>query len=186
MAARDGAGAPPRLLVPTARKLSAEVAARGEIVALDDALSLDGDRLVLRGAARAANLRLVPREAKSPKLGALPPPGCWDDVCFGAMDEHTLRVRIGGKVARLSCVDLGMAMVKSGRPKRAFILLVAFVDGGGVFKGRGMGTTGVVTRLVSTLRADLKRIFALEDEPIAEYAKVGWVARFRVEREDET
>ncbi len=186
LAARDRAGAATRVLVPTARRVSPAILARGDVVALSDALAVERGVLALRGVARAPHLRLVAgRAAKASATTTMPAIASWDDVAFAMIDNHTVRVRTADAAARRTYHDFGMASDRNRKPKRAWTLFIGFCENNGVFKGKGMGSVDVVTRLVSTLRADLKRVFAIDESPIADYAgSVGWVARFRVEDEN--
>ena len=184
LTARDHAGAPARVLVPTARRLPAALASRGEIVVLDDALVLEGDHLVLRGVAPGPRLRVVGgASAKGAAAStAMPPATRWGDVCFERIDNQTVLVRVGERAVRRTCQDFGMANGRNREPKKAWHLFMELLEGRGTWSGRRFGSAQVTTRLVSTLRADLKKVFGIDENPIDDYArKVGWVTRFRVE-----
>jgi hypothetical protein len=85
-------------------------------------------------------------------------------------------VRARGVHKRLSYVDLGMASEKNREPTRAWELLMAVCEGGGTL--RWHGDAAAVKRQVSTLRAQLKEAFGLEDDPFAPYTKGGWRSQF--------
>jgi hypothetical protein len=181
LASRERARAPVRVLVPTSRRLPADLASRGEIVVLDGALTVSGERLVLRGVPPGPRLRAVRAPEGAPGPTTMPAVARWSDVCFEPVDNHTVMVRVGERAARRGYHDFGMTNEKTREPKKQWHLFQEFLDGRGVFNGRGFGSAKVTKRLVSTLRADLKRVFALDENPIDDYVtKVGWVARFRV------
>jgi hypothetical protein len=118
---RDRAGAPARLLVPTARRLPADVASRGEIVVLDGALTFEAGRFALRGVSPGPSLRVVRgggRE-KGPAPAPMPAAARWMEVCFERIDGHTVLVRVGERTARRTFQDFGMMNEKTREPKKA-------------------------------------------------------------------
>jgi hypothetical protein len=186
LASREKAKAPARVLVPTARRLPAKLASRGEIVVLEEALVMKGARLVLQGVRPATSLGVVRAAAEDAASSdadvSMPRAARWRDVRFGRIDQLTVLVRVGEQTARRTCQDFGMAHDNTREPLKPWLLFMEFLEGHGTYKGRGFGSTDVTKRLVSTLRAALKRAFHIEEKPIDDYvSKVGWAARFRVE-----
>lgn len=179
--AREGLPRRTRVLVPTATRVDDFLVHRCrpgehvELVILEDELAIeDGALVVVSGATVAADPE--PPRVTRPRAFALPPGASWRDLRVYRVDGHTVSVRGAGVHRRLTYIDLGMASEKSREPTKAWELLMALCEGGGTLRWRGDATA--VKRQVSTLRAQLKASFGLDDDPFAPYAKGGWRSQF--------
>lgn len=110
----------------------------------------------------------------------------WEDVRISLHDGHTVLVRIGRGVQRLSYLDLGMANPRSREPSLQFSLLTALCKTGGVMSWKNEGASSTMKNRVSRLREDLRRAFGLGGDPFFPYeVGLGYRTRFvaRVEGE---
>lgn len=170
-----------RVLVPTATRVDDFLVARCrpghhvELAILEDELGIANGELVVRSDEAIAVDPEPPRVVRSRSV-ALPPSTSWRDLRVYRVDGHTLSVRAPGVHRRLTYIDLGMASEKSREPTKAWELLMALCEGGGTLRWRGDAVA--VKRQVSTLRAQLKESFGLDDDPFAPYAKGGWRSQF--------
>jgi hypothetical protein len=193
------AGARPALvLVPTARAVAADVLAAHatghvQVVALTDVLSAEDGKIVV-----SARLRDVPHGARgksargrgareecaTPRgaLAKLPRATRWSEVSFYRVSEdHLLGVEIAGRTRRVNARDLGMAVVTTDEPVRAFTLLQRICDGNGIFDTRPWGSQANGKKVVSELRGALMQAFGIAESPIETYSRraKSWKTRFR-------
>lgn len=178
--AREGMARRARVLVPTATRVDpfvlqrCRMAQHVEIALMDDELAIDSGELVLRSGSETTTPAPV-RVVRTPVF-PLPTGATWRDLRIYRVDGHTVSVRGAGVHKRLSYVDLGMASAKNREPTRAWELLMALCEGHGTLRWRGDAVA--VKRQVSTLRAQLKAAFGIEDDPFAPYGKGGWRSQF--------
>jgi hypothetical protein len=196
LALRERAARAALVIVPTTRRISAELTARHgpmdrvEIVALADAVTLKDGALALSVA--GAGLRVLgPERAKNDVAGgeleaeeekpkkaatkapmrkarglALPPIKKWRDLRVCLVNPTTVRLDGGGKYARFTAAQLGLASTTTLRPTRAWLVLAMTCDHGGLFNYKKFDKRWpVVRRCVSDLGVKMQELFGIEEPP---------------------
>ncbi|HEY2512532.1 MAG TPA: hypothetical protein VGI39_16810 [Polyangiaceae bacterium] len=131
---------------------------------------------------------VVPLEAPTPDrppcpaLAGLRAPERWGEITlFDADEDDQVGLSLEGRSRRLSCVDLGLATIRSRRPTDVFRLLKVIVEGEGFFTTRSFGTSSNGKRLMSELRTALRETFGIAGDPFEPYSRrdKGWKPKFR-------
>jgi hypothetical protein len=164
---------------------------RVELLALDQALALESGAvaLTLAGAGmralapeRATNdvegERAEEAEPKTRKKAAahvplrktrglaLPPVATWRDLRVCLVNPTTVRFDAGGKYARFTAAQLGLASGTTQKPTRAWMVLAMTCDHGGLFTYVKFDKRwGVVRRCVSRLGLRMQELFGVEEPP---------------------
>ena len=182
------------VIVPTMRRLEEEVVATCtpiddvEILALDEALTVrDGVVAASAGlrtiaAVTASNDAAAPERAAKAKPkparhqplrktrgSELPPIRTWRDLRVCLVDEKTVRFDGGGKYARFTALDLGLASRATHKPTRAWAVLAMTCDHGGLFTYTKFEKRFTVARKqVSLLGLKLQALFGIDEPPFQE------------------
>ncbi|HEY6460344.1 MAG TPA: hypothetical protein VIY73_09340, partial [Polyangiaceae bacterium] len=124
----------------------------------------------------------APRErAATPDAPLFDGRAAWADLTFMKLDNQTLLVRFERRSRRLTAQDLGLAGVRSRKPRAPFEMLMAFCENDGWLKTRRFGSVRATKTTLSRLRAKLRAAFAIDADPFYEFkAGMGWRARFQV------
>jgi hypothetical protein len=172
------------VLVPTARRVSTEMAGRYapggavEIEVLEDALSIADGALAF-----APRLRLVPPPVEggidTRPIAAIIGATAWKEIRIAVVDGHTIRIQCGQRTVRRTYLDLGLASKTSREPTRKWKLLLAVCAGRGTFRWKTLGSFDAAKNTVFLLRKTLKKTFGLDDDPFHEFTFAdGWRAKF--------
>lgn len=149
------------------------------VVSLAESVSFGPDGLALAGR----------RRARSPKVSApaavLPKAQSFRDVRITLLDGHSVRISVRGTAVRCHFVDLGLGSRHSGKPLRAFDILVAICEGNGTFRISQFGKFDAVRKQLQILEKALAQVVGCEDEAFEAYVpKVGWKPRFWARAKD--
>ncbi len=195
------------VLVPTARAVPSEIAARHapgarvEIEILEDAIAVRQGKL-----SRETRLRLVPPPAdalapndapEAPKAVRKPnappaPTGLaaqigatkWSQIKITAIDGHTLRIQCGQTSVRRTYLDLGFGGANR-EPIEKWKIVIAICEGHGSFRWKQFGAFNAVKNSVYVVQRMLKHAFGLADNPIRPYdGALAWQAKFFASSED--
>ncbi|HYH69429.1 MAG TPA: hypothetical protein VD866_32340 [Urbifossiella sp.] len=113
----------------------------------------------------------------------VPPGVTWDQVTI-ILDDHHLTVRVGGVSRRVGFVEAGFEnRRRSGVPDARWALLTMIAQRGGVLESGDAVRTkaGALKQAVSDLRARLRALLGLDDNPFYPVRKAGaYRARFTV------
>lgn len=194
---REGAARPTLVLVPTCDALPASMVTRYrpgshvEIVVLEDALRVRGGAIVVASvapatesgvlAATAANANAIADGATQERVLVLPTIKEWSELRLYRIASQFISVRTPSGHVRATPIDFGMAHKYTRDPTEQWELLMEFLGAGGRYSGPpGIDSSTGLRKRVQRLQADLKRVFRLEEDPIAKYRpKVGWETKFR-------
>ena len=203
-ARRERAARGTLVLVPTAKFVSLEVAARfapGDLVevrAVGDLIEVRDGKLSLRaGEARSSDLpRPSPApapaaSAAAPGIAALLGVTRWEAIRITVVDSHTVRIEANGKTLLRTFVELGFVDGRKREivtPTTAWPLFLLFCKmkrlkpsaytSEGNSRNKPFGVKKAIERIGVALRA----AFGLEEHPIHSYSKRSrlWEARFLV------
>jgi hypothetical protein len=158
-----------------------------EVHALDEVLRVSDGRIVLAGSAppdrdgaTAAPRAEADKKSKS-SAPVLPVPGVkfWNLVAIYLLNERTVHIDCGGRSYRRTYIDLGLAHGSRRVRTRVWELFVALLEGHGYLKTARFGSRGATKNLISRLRAALKAVFGLDDDPFYDYERERtWRTRF--------
>jgi len=172
--------------IPRAALMRYRTVRRIEIAILSEMLSLSDGRLVLHAPKPLAPARLKSgkerkRRPDPPPVLPAPmtfPPGLtWRDISLWLIDDDTLLLRFGGVERRIACFDLGLANLKTHKPKQAWEMLVSLCAQRGWFIGKGDDDPD--NTRISRFRDALQAAFGISQDPFFPYARrQGWRARF--------
>lgn len=158
-----------------------------EVQALDEVLRVSDGRIVLAGSERPAPADAPSRprarakkEPKSPQpILRVPGATQWNLIAIYLLNERTVRIDCGGRSYRRTYIDMGMAHGDHRRRTKVWLMLVAFCDGHGYLQTSTFGSQGATKNLISRLRAALKAVFGLDEDPFHDYStRQSWKSRF--------
>lgn len=124
--------------------------------------------------------KLYPPEPASTPLVFFPTPAGigWAEITLKFLDGHTLTVKAGEVVRRVTFTDMGMENCKNRLPTKQWRLLEAFAEERGKLRWSSRGAKWGNKKQKQFLSAHLRDFFRLEDDPIV-WDKDGKVYRCR-------
>jgi len=108
----------------------------------------------------------------------------WEGIDITFTSEERVQVRIGQELATYNYSELGFEDSRSGKPNRAWALLMDLAESRGALNRKDSTEKNwpQVEKRIQEVRKILRERFGLNDNPLSYVRDVGYCARFKIRR----
>ena len=154
----------------------------GPIIPLTAIVSFSNDGLQLDTALVQTRLGKPSRKQPVEPFPMPPGPHSWNQVTIRVLSDTEAEAIVGSIAQTRTFADWGMADTRSGRASRhaaSWTILRALAEHSGELTWHDQGASPKARTQIKKLRACLREIFGIEDDPFEKYKQgVGWRAKF--------
>jgi hypothetical protein len=149
---------------------------------LADEIAKSRDRWIRKGYEQIAAAQKRLRAGSSRKDSGEPAPTKWEDVDITFLSEERVQIRIGKDFQTCNYAELGFKDSRSGKPNRAWALLMALAKSRGdpQYTEQTEKSFPKVERRFQEIRKALRAYFGLDNDPLPYSRGTGYAPRFRI------